>query len=150
MKIEKWRWKMKRKKMKIFSARPKISNWYFLEYLNFADSKSMLRFFISFLDQRLQPFKVGPFWPFLAVLTSLWRAVTFDPKKYMKNLSTDLESVKFKYSKKYKFYIFGPAEKIFIFFLFIFHLHFFNFQKLFGQLKYSAKIILPTVFGFLV
>ena len=32
--------KMNRKKNEEFSARPKISNWYFLEYMNFADSKS--------------------------------------------------------------------------------------------------------------
>ena len=43
---------------------------------------SISKFFISFLDQRLQPFKVGPLWPFLAVLTSLWRAVTFDPRRH--------------------------------------------------------------------
>ena len=45
-------------------------------------------------------------------------------KKNMKNLSTDLESAKFKYSKKYQFDIFDPAEKIYIFsssfFIFIF------------------------------
>ena len=43
--------------------------------------------------------------------------------------SSDLESAKFKFSKKYQFDIFGPAEKIFIFFLFIFHLHFSIFKK---------------------
>ena len=72
--------KNEEEKMKIFSVEPKISNWYYFKYLNSADSKSMLRFFISLLDQKLQPFKVGPLWPFLAVLTSLWRAVTFDEK----------------------------------------------------------------------
>ena len=50
---------MKRKKVKNFSAGTKISNLYFLEYLNFADSKSVLRFFISFLDQKLQLCKEG-------------------------------------------------------------------------------------------
>ena len=32
-------------KMKIFSVWPKMSNLYFLEYLNFADSKTVLRFY---------------------------------------------------------------------------------------------------------
>ena len=41
--------------MKIYSAGPKISNRYFSEYLNLADSKSVLRFFVPFLD--LKSFK---------------------------------------------------------------------------------------------
>ena len=56
----------------------------------------------------------------------------FWSKKDMKNLSPDLESAKFKYSKKYQFDIFGRAEKIFILFLFIFHLHFSIFKKIPG------------------
>ena len=48
----------------IFGSVKNNEFWYFLEYLNFADSKSVLRFFTSFLDQKLQPCKVGPLWPF--------------------------------------------------------------------------------------
>ena len=59
------------------------------------------------------------------------KGCNFWPKKNIRNLSTDLESAKFKYSKKYQFDIFGQAEKIFIFFLFIFHLHFSIFKKKF-------------------
>ena len=49
--------KNEEEKMNIFWAGQRISNLYFLEYLSFADSKSLLRFFISFLEQKLQPFK---------------------------------------------------------------------------------------------
>ena len=79
LKIEKWRWKMK-----IFSAQPKISNWYFLKYLNFADSKSGLRFFISFLHQKLQPCKKELKRPKTAKVDPLCRAITFDPWKIWK------------------------------------------------------------------
>ena len=65
--IRNWRWKMKKKKMKIFSTWPKYFNSYFSEALNFADFKYVFRFFISFFDQKLQPSKVGPFCLFLPV-----------------------------------------------------------------------------------
>ena len=42
LKIFFWKLKNEEEKMKIFSAGPKISNWYFLEYLNFTDSKSYI------------------------------------------------------------------------------------------------------------
>ena len=123
--------------MKIFSAGPKISNLYFLEYLNFADSKSVLRFFISFLDQRLQPFNVGSLWLFLAVLTSLWRAVIFNPRKiwriweqiWNQRDSNILESIN-------SIFLAEPKNSFFCssFFIFIF-----QFSKIFCQLKYSAK-----------
>ena len=90
--------------MKNFSAAPKILNLYFLEYLNIVDSKTVFRFFISILDQKLQPFKVGPVLPFLAVFTVFsptWKGCNFWSKIDIKNLSTDLESAMFKYFKKY-------------------------------------------------
>ena len=67
--------------MKIFSAWPKISNWCFLKYSNFADSKSRLGFFISFLDQKLHPCKEGLKRPKRTKVDPLCRAVTFDPWK---------------------------------------------------------------------
>ena len=50
--------KNEEEKMKIFFTRPRILTYVYLEYLNIADSISVLRFFISFLDQKLQPFEV--------------------------------------------------------------------------------------------
>ena len=74
---------MKRKKMKNFSAGPKISNLYFLEYLNFADSKSVLRFFISFRS-KVTALKREVKRPKRAKVDPLFRAVTFDPRKIRK------------------------------------------------------------------
>ena len=59
----------------------------------------------------------------------IWRAVAFDPRKIWKiwaqiwnqwtsNILISINSI-----------FFGPAEKIFIFFFFIFHLHFSIFEK---------------------
>ena len=134
--------------MKIFSAGSNIKNWYFLEYLNFADSESVLRFFISFLDQSLQPFKVGPLWPFLAVSNSLWRAVTFaDPRKIWKiwaqiwnqrssNILKSINSIFLAQPKKSSFF---PLH---------FLPSFFNIQKNLDQLNILLKIIFPTVYNF--
>ena len=66
--------------MKIFSARPEISNWYFLEYLNFADSKTVFRFLGSktaSLQRWLKTTKRTEVDPF-------WRLLSFDPRKIWK------------------------------------------------------------------
>ena len=44
----------------------------------------------------------------------------------MKNLKSYLKSAKFKVSEKYKLKYFGQLEKIFIFFIFIFHFQIFS------------------------
>ena len=72
---------MKMKKMKIFSTGPKYFNLYFSETLNFADFKYDFGFFISCLDQKLQPSKVGLKWAKTGKMDPLHRAVTFDRSK---------------------------------------------------------------------
>ena len=64
------------------------------------------------------------FCPFLPIFSLLWRAVTFDRSKIWKFWITYLKSAKFKVSEKYNLKYFGQVEKIFIFLIFIFHLHF--------------------------
>ena len=58
------------------------------EYLNLADFKSVFRFLISSLDQRLQPSGVGLFWPYLMVFGHISPSskglLTFDRKKIRK------------------------------------------------------------------
>ena len=98
-------------KMKIFSAWPKYFNIYFSETLNSADFKYVFRFFIYFFHQNLQPFKVGPFRPFLPIFSLLWRqGYNFWSKQDMKNLKTYLKSAKLKVSEKYNLEYLGQVE----------------------------------------
>ena len=80
----------------------------FLEYLNFADSKSVLRFFHIFLGSKPTFLQSGSTLALFGRFNSSLK--DFRSKKGTKNLSTDLESARFKYSEKYRFDIFGPAE----------------------------------------
>ena len=130
--------KNEEEKMKIFSARPKISNWYFVEYLNFADSKSVLRFFISFLDQKLESFKEGLKRPKRAKVDPLCRAVTFDPRKIWKIWKQIWNQRSSNILKSINSVFLAEPKKSLIFCLH-FSSSFFNFQKDINQLKYSAK-----------
>ena len=70
--------------------------------MNLADFKSIFRFFISCLGQKIQPFKVGLKLPKITkngqnVRTS--KGCNFGIKQDMKNLNTDLKSARFKYPK---------------------------------------------------
>ena len=58
--------KNKDEKMKIFSTWPKYLKLYFETFI-IADFKYVFRFFISCFHPKLQPFKAGPFCPFLAI-----------------------------------------------------------------------------------
>ena len=71
-------------------------------------------------------------------------------KQDMKNLNTDLKSAKFKVSEKYKFKYFGQVEKIFIFFIFIFHLHFQILWNFLWPLFFLLRIIFSTRYYFLL
>ena len=87
---------------------------------------------------------MGPLWPFLAVLTSLWRAVTFDPRKIWKiwaqiwnqRSSNILKSVNSKFltqAKKSSFFPLHVSSSSF------------NFSKIILSIKiFCKKIIFPT------
>ena len=80
---------MKMKEMKIFSTGWQIMNSHFLEHLNLADFKPVFRFFVSSLDQKLQPFGVGLKQP--------------KTTKYGQNLSTEIFKIKIIFPTVYNF-----------------------------------------------
>ena len=145
-KDEEMKKRKKRKKVKILSTGGKIINWHFSKYLNLADFKYAFRFFISSLDQRLQPSGVGLFWPNLMVFfcrfSSTPRGCNFKSEKDTKNLNADFKLARFKYSKKCQFIIF-QLKKIVIFFFFIFKFFkkFFSIELFFSKLSFQLSNI---------
>ena len=104
--------------------------------------------FHIFLGSKATPLQSGSTLALFGRFSLSLEGCNFWSKKDMKNLSTDLESAKFKYSKKYQFDIFGRAEKIFIFSSSFFHLHFSIFKKMLINQNILLKIIFSTVYGF--